>query len=56
MTNVRSALYSLCESALNARAQISADKWIHSLSQKMDVLSIGQTYMHALKKYLPSWV
>ncbi len=35
-------------------SNISAHKWIHSLSQKTDALSISQTYMRAIKKYLLS--
>ncbi len=49
-----------CKSASNARAQISplAGFPIHSLSQKTEALSIGQTfaYICALKNNLLSWI
>ncbi len=57
MTNVQSALYSLCESALKARAQISllAGEFIPSHRKRTCFLSVRH-YMSALKNYLLSWV
>ncbi len=49
-------IYPMWERIKCANINLSARRWIPSLSQKTDALSIGQTYMRALKKYLLSWV